>query len=270
MGDRDTAAPPRTIAASDPPSATQAASRNTPGPLWAALGCYWVPLWAPPGHPWVLLGSSWATLGVHWRSSVTPGCSLAPPGRSWAVIGSPFTCWIHFGSHFSSYFLYFSEPLKTWILQYLTAFLNVLAIPKALILNAARIPPTLFSTSALGSCRGQFRHEYNPKGPLGEGPPGGGPSGPHSKGNSKGNPKREPKKDPPKKPPNGSPNQKGEDTRREPTESKWTPKKPQGHPQGPEGTPEEALSREILQKNNVFLCFTPKGAQREPKQAQEL
>ena len=43
-----------------------------------------------------------------------------------------------------------------------------------LILNAARIPPTLFSPSALGSCRGQFRHEYNPKGPLGEGPPGGG------------------------------------------------------------------------------------------------
>ena len=138
MEGRVTAAPPprsRAIAASDPPSATQAASRNTPGPLWAALGCYWVPLWAPPGHPWVLLGSSWATLGVHWRSSVTPGCSLAPPGRSWAVIGSPFTCWIHFGSHFSSDFLYFSEPLKTWILQYLTAFLNVLAIPKALILG---------------------------------------------------------------------------------------------------------------------------------------
>ena len=60
---------------------------------------------------------------------------------------------------------------------------------QSLILNAARIPPTLFSPSALGSCRGQFKHEYNPKGPLGEGPPGGGPSGPHSKGNSKGNPK---------------------------------------------------------------------------------
>ena len=30
---------------------------------------------------------------------------------------------------------YFSEPLKTWILQYLTAFLKVLGIPKALILG---------------------------------------------------------------------------------------------------------------------------------------
>ena len=60
----------------------------------------------------------------------------SPLGRPWAANGSILhTCWIHFGSHFSSYFQYFSEPLKTWNLQYLTAFLKVLAIPKALILG---------------------------------------------------------------------------------------------------------------------------------------
>ena len=69
-------------------------------------------------------------------SKSTPLVAKSPIGRPLDANGSILhTFWIHFGNHFSSYFRYFSEPLKTWILQYLTTLLLVLSIQKALILG---------------------------------------------------------------------------------------------------------------------------------------
>ena len=108
-----------------------------------------------------------------------------------------------------------------------------------LILNAARIPPTLFSPSALGSCRGQFKHEYNPKGPLGEGPPRGGPFGPPFKREFKREPKKGTQKGAPKEAPKREPQPKGRrhpkgahGEQMDPKKNPRAPPRPRGHPRG--------------------------------------
>ena len=100
-------------------------------------------LFAPLGRPRANIHRLFGAPGALQKSThfwdpskSTPWVAKSPLGRPLAANGSILhTFWIHFGNHFSSYFRYFSEPLKTWILQYLTAFLKVLAIPKALILG---------------------------------------------------------------------------------------------------------------------------------------
>ena len=76
---------------------------------------------------------------------------------------------VHFGdmfahnpSRWSTFPSQFSAPFST---PFLDPFQDLLLEPFMSILNAARIPPTLLTISALGPARGHLRHEHNSKGP---------------------------------------------------------------------------------------------------------
>ena len=124
-------------------------------PKWSQLDPKWYPN-GTPKHPYGhrvdhgpkmdLKMPRFAALGPSWPSNVSmrihpPPCfpSTSCPHRfplGAAVSRSAYNAFgRHFGTHFLSYFCYFSEPLKTWNLQYISTCLKVLAIPKALILG---------------------------------------------------------------------------------------------------------------------------------------